>query len=484
MESKNKLLGLGFSTWKACLSNRSIARADINTLVSHVMAVSDWSKGGEREVSIKAVRELFGTPLEQFAEWLVGTGAYPKIDKWRKFNLNANDKMDHRELGAAVESWVQEATVDTKALLEQLAAAQEQDGDKIAKAVDRRMQYDTSLDRLQAMMVSKNLSFGTLYTYMDVDRSDTITRQEFTDGLKAAGVDWHYTEIEDLFDEIDTDHSGWISTQELKDRLADSTEGVVQSPASSPRSQKAQSPTSTSQPIEQRKEQAKQRARQLVQQAKANKNQDPVAAAVIQSQISLGMPEHAVSPAQRQHLRVLFSSLAEPGSGTVSLAAMGRFDGVSAELQRSLFQGIESLPATDQVELGRFMAFWEAQVGLNGWEPIRSLTHQMLAHKCGQPASCGEGALTDALRKVWAANASELVLLVVGAGTSIGEAELIGWAKQYPSSIQSLLPNSELLDEWQGGYCRLLGLPAGWTILTSQFISKVVDTMQAAYLCQ
>merc|ERR1712146_723086 len=141
--------------------------------------------------------------------------------------------------------------------------------------------------------------------------------------------------------------------------------------------------------------------------------------------------------------------------------------------------GIEALPATDQVELGSFMAFWESQVGLNDWKPIRQLTHQMLVQKCGQSADCGESELTHVLRKLWTANTEQLILAVCSGQQSISEAQLTVWAKQNPSEAARLLPNPNALDESQGGYCQLLGLPAAWRLPTNEFTSKVVDAMHA-----
>ena len=120
------------------------------------------------------------------------------------------------------------------------------------------------------MLLAASLLVRLQFAYANDNLGPRGVDGQETAGLKAAGIDWHHTEIEDLFDELDTDHSGWISTQELKTKLADSVEGLVDSPQNSPTlksNQQGLPPSPMSQPIDERKQQAKQRARALAPRA-------------------------------------------------------------------------------------------------------------------------------------------------------------------------------------------------------------------------
>jgi len=97
----------------------------------------------------------------------------------------------------------------------------------IAKAAILTTEYKPSLANLQILLASKNISCDSLYTAMDIDRSDWVSLSEFSMGLQSVGISWEADDIQDLFDEIDGLQTSQISSSKFKAILADSHDGTV-----------------------------------------------------------------------------------------------------------------------------------------------------------------------------------------------------------------------------------------------------------------
>eukprot|EP00658_Telonema_sp_P-2_P038467 TRINITY_DN27595_c0_g1_i2.p1 TRINITY_DN27595_c0_g1~~TRINITY_DN27595_c0_g1_i2.p1 ORF type:complete len:836 (-),score=225.96 TRINITY_DN27595_c0_g1_i2:438-2945(-) len=466
-ESKNRSLAQGFNGWKHIVleKQQGVDRAAVNSLVSFIMASREASVGGERSVSVGALRKLHSTPLEKFAEWLVGTVAHPKWDKVKKFDSDSSGVLGHKELTMAVTQYLESSEETSAELLEQLAAAREQEGDTITGATDKPSpRNEVSISKLRAILKSKNFSWHRLHTTMDADRSDTLTCLEFNRGLAAVGLNWGLRDIQDLFDEMDTDHSGFIDPIELQTQLYGTTDPGKQVPASP----SSQVPSTSKQ---HRKQLARDKAKNMAQ---ANAQKRSVEEAVADMQLAMGLEVHVVLAPHRQFLRCAFSSLDPNATAAIPLDNMGRFDTITEEQQRNLFDAMSCANMdNDQISLDEFMGFWEAQAGVMGWDSCHQLVQQLVHRKHTGLAM---------LKNVWLTLAEKLISEINQDGY-VAHDRLVAWAQQNQGMARSLIPNSLSVDEWEtyNEFFNIQQRP-DWTGMPAQEFTEIyMEAMENAY---
>jgi len=118
------------------------------------------------------------------------------------------------------------------------------------------------------------------------------------------------------------------------------------------------------------------------------------AEAINKKQMKLGLHVHAVSKAERKHLRSVFTTLDVNHDGFLKLEELKQFcDSMNNEQVEGLFrQMVASLNQMSyvqkdepneksRVELGEFMAFWESVVGKVDWSVVKEELQKLVMKK-------------------------------------------------------------------------------------------------------
>ncbi|XP_069676155.1 calcyphosin-like protein isoform X2 [Periplaneta americana] len=99
------------------------------------------------------------------------------------------------------------------------SAATMQETELINKSRRQVVMAKEPLEKLRALCLSRGatgiLGLGRFFRNIDEDGSKALNQEEFTEGLKEAGMDLTDDEIQELFTRFDTDESGSVNMDEF-----------------------------------------------------------------------------------------------------------------------------------------------------------------------------------------------------------------------------------------------------------------------------
>ena len=72
---------------------------------------------------------------------------------------------------------------------------------------------------LKAALARDHQRILDLFRQWDADHSGAVDREEFARGVRRAGFDARQSDLDQIFDDLDTDHSGELEYNELQARL-------------------------------------------------------------------------------------------------------------------------------------------------------------------------------------------------------------------------------------------------------------------------
>jgi len=78
----------------------------------------------------------------------------------------------------------------------------------------------STLHELRWKLVAQMQKLQTVFRTWDDDNNGTVSRKEFRQGVALLGVDASQSTIDELFDLVDADHSGFLSYRELGRKLS------------------------------------------------------------------------------------------------------------------------------------------------------------------------------------------------------------------------------------------------------------------------